>query len=424
MLQDRWKNGQGRGIRSVAAQTVVLLSIIFLFSCIARFGMGPLMPTVEQSLAIDHAGAGMVFFWTSFGYCIGLIASSMISAKISYRYTVLVSSAAVGIFIIATSMSIGLWTLSAGMTLVGVAGGLYLPSGLATITTTVTPGNWGKAFAMHETAANISLALTPMLVELLLSLMSWRGVVRLFGLATLIGCAGFAWSGRGGSQYGIAPRLASIRTTAANPSLWILILLFSLAIGANIGVYMMLPLYLVTDMGFDRNWANTVVGLSRWAGMFVVIGAGFLADRMSPQRAMAIVLALGGISTALLGAVHGPLLLAAVFLQPMSAACFFPAGFIALTRISPLTISLCMPLAFLLGAGAIPAVIGAMAKADHFAMAMVLTGLLIAGGAMLTPLVIITETKKAYEEKTGHEKTVGRQPLDNSGNTLNEGPKL
>jgi NNP family nitrate/nitrite transporter-like MFS transporter len=76
----------------------------------------------------------------------------------------------------------------------------------------------------------------------------------------------------------------------------------------------------------------------------------------------------------------------------MLAVCFFPAGFAALSMIGPpqfrnIAISMSIPGAFLIGGGAIPAGMGMMADAGHFSAAVVLTGLLIGGGSLLTLLL-------------------------------------
>jgi NNP family nitrate/nitrite transporter-like MFS transporter len=77
-----------------------------------------------------------------------------------------------------------------------------------------------------------------------------------------------------------------------------------------------------------------------------------------------------------------------VFLQPLLAVCFFPAGFAALARIGPagsrsLAVSLAIPIAFLLGGGAVPTLIGFMGDAVSFAAGIMLVGVLITVGALL-----------------------------------------
>ena len=106
------------------------------------------------------------------------------------------------------------------------------------------------------------------------------------------------------------------------------------------------------------------------------------------RKVLVTVLALTGITTILMGAASNQWVLAAVFVQPVLAVCFFPAGFAALSRIGPegssnLAVSMTIPIAFLFGGGAVPSLIGLMGDFVSFAAGIVLVGVLIAGGALL-----------------------------------------
>lgn len=95
-----------------------------------------------------------------------------------------------------------------------------------------------------------------------------------------------------------------------------------------------------------------------------------------------------GILTFLLGIVSTFWVIIVVFLQPILAVCFFPAGFSALSSISTpenrsLVISLTIPMGFILGSGAVPALIGTMADMGHFSWGFSLSGLMILTGFIL-----------------------------------------
>ncbi len=46
----------------------------------------------------------------------------------------------------------------------------------------------------------------------------------------------------------------------------------------------MLPLYLVTDHGMKRNWANTLIALSRIAAVATTLVGGWATDRIGPKQ--------------------------------------------------------------------------------------------------------------------------------------------
>jgi NNP family nitrate/nitrite transporter-like MFS transporter len=372
---------------SAVLGSVLLLTGIFFLTFVARVGLGPLMPMIEADLGMSHADAGSVFLFLSSGYCAGLLLSGFVSARINHRWTVVLATTAGGTALLGVSLGGGPAALRAGVVGLGLAAGLYLPSGIAIITALVKPAHWGKALAVHELAPNLSFAAAPLLAEGLLAWLPWRGVLAVFGLAAISGGFGFARTGRGRGVRGTPASYAAVTEALANRSLWVLAVLFSLALGASLGVYTMLPLYLVSGLGWERTAANSLVAWSRVSGLVMVFAAGWLADRLGPRRTMAMAFGAAGVLTALLGLTGGKALLGAIFLQPVFAVCFFPVGFAVLSAVSPLGVSLVIPVAIFAGAGGIPTLIGVMAEQGSFAGAMIVVGALIAGGAALTPLI-------------------------------------
>jgi NNP family nitrate/nitrite transporter-like MFS transporter len=103
---------------------------------------------------------------------------------------------------------------------------------------------------------------------------------------------------------------------------------------------------------------------------------------------MKFALIFNGIMTILLGVVPENWLLFMVFMQPMFSACFFPAGFTVLSRISSdnvrnISVSMTIFFAYLIGAGLIPAGMGILGDAGQFALAISLTGVMILAGVVL-----------------------------------------
>jgi NNP family nitrate/nitrite transporter-like MFS transporter len=361
---------------------------IFFLNFLSRIILSPLMPTVEGDLKIGHDEAGALFLLISLGYCLGLLSSGFVSSRIQHRRTILLSSIAVGGALMVVSISHNLWGIRFGLILVGMAAGLYLPSGIATVTELVRPEHWGKAIAIHELAPNLSFFLAPLLAEALLGLSSWREVLMLTGIASMAAGGVFAFFGKGGALPGETPNLGTLRTILGERSFWIMISLFSLGIGASFGVYTMMPLYLVVEKGMDRPWANTLVGLSRASTLGFSILSGWVTDRIGPKKTLWGVFMTTGIATILLGLVSGSWIILPVFAQPILATAFFPPGFAALSRvgskkIKSVAVSLTMPVGFLVGGGVIAAGIGIMGKMGSFSLGISLFGVLLFLGVLL-----------------------------------------
>jgi NNP family nitrate/nitrite transporter-like MFS transporter len=378
---------QPSSIHSQMAPLLFLVGIFFLnFLC--RIILSPLMPTVEKDLRVGHDEAGSLFFMISLGYCIGLLFSSFISSRLTHRKTILLSSIAVGGAAIFVSISHHLWMIRFGLIFMGLAGGFYLPAGIATVTELVRPEHWGKAIAVHELAPNLAFVTAPLLAEALLGVFPWRGVLMLLGMASMVSGAVYMIFGKGGGFLGEAPNVSTLRIVMKGPSFWIMMALFGLGIGASLAVYTMMPLYLVAEKGIDRTWANTSIAFSRILTLGSSIVVGWITDRIGPRKTLMGVFVASGIITILLGVVPGWWIIPTVFLQSILATSFFPPGFAALSRIGStkvknVAVSLTVPVGFLLGGGVIAAGIGIMGEMGSFSLGFILFGGILLLGFLL-----------------------------------------
>jgi NNP family nitrate/nitrite transporter-like MFS transporter len=171
-----------------------------------------------------------------------------------------------------------------------------------------------------------------------------------------------------------------------------MVLLFSLGVVGTLGLYTMLPLYLVSEHGIDRNLANTLIALSRVPSVIMAFVAGWATDRIGPRRTLMIVLLSAGLMTILLGIAPSSIIHYLVFLQPLIAVCFFPAGFAAMSlivtsKLRNIAVSLIVPLAFVAGGGLAPIFIGFIGDKGNFALGIMICGGLIAMGSFFTGLL-------------------------------------
>jgi NNP family nitrate/nitrite transporter-like MFS transporter len=205
-----------------------------------------------------------------------------------------------------------------------MAAGLYLPSAIASLTAIIPSRHWGKALAIHDIAPNLSFVAAPLVCEAALVWFSWRTVFLLTGFGALVMSPVFTGYSRGGQFRGKAPSFVSLRQLFGNWSVWVLVLLFSLGIISTMGIYTMLPLYLVSEYGMDASLANKLIALSRIPSIVIVFFGGWANDRIGPWRMIKIVLLFTGLMTFLLGIASRSLISYIIFLQPLVAACFFP----------------------------------------------------------------------------------------------------
>lgn len=358
------------------------LVLIFLVNFTGRVILSPLLPSIEKELKISHSQAGSFFFLISAGYLLGLLGSAFLASRSTHKATIVASSSGVGVALLVVCSADSLWPIRVALLAVGFAAGLYMPSAIATITSLIAQPHWGKAIAVHELAPNIAFFTAPFLAELFLHFSSWRMALGFLGAASLCLSFGYLRFGRGGEFAGESPASGAFGILARTPAFWLMIVMFGLGVGSTVGVYAMLPLYLVSERHIDSSWANTVVALSRSYGPVFGLLGGWVSDKLGPKQTMVISLVLTGIFTLLLGPAPNDWISAMVLLQPTVAVWFFPAGFAALAMITPakarnLSVGFTVPVGFLIGGGIIPTLIGVMGDAGSFARGYVLCGLLI-----------------------------------------------
>jgi NNP family nitrate/nitrite transporter-like MFS transporter len=365
-----------------------LLVAIFFVNFLARIALGPLLPVIEKDLGLGHAGAGSFFTMMAIGYAAGLFVSGYLSSRLTFRQTIALSAIAIGCAFFLVAASRKPWAIRIGLFLAGIPAGIYLPSGITTITASISPAHWGKAIAIHELAPTLAYIAAPLIVEGLLVFFPWQGVLALIGSLSLVLGFSFLRLGRGGEFRGEAPTPGNIRLLIVKPAFWIMVTLFSLAIGFSMGLYSMMTLYLVAERGIDRGLANTLVGLSRLPVLVIAPLSGWVSDRFGPKPTMTVALLFSGVMVILLGILPDRWMILILFLQPMLMVCFFPAGFTVLSRIVPagsrnLSVSLAMLISSLIGGGLIPFTLGVFGDAGAFGLAFVIIGIVILLNAFL-----------------------------------------
>jgi NNP family nitrate/nitrite transporter-like MFS transporter len=358
---------------------LLFLVLIFLVNFIGRVILSPLLPTIEKELAISHGQAGSFFFLISAGYLLGLLGSAFLASRSTHKTTIVVSSGGLGVALLVVCFASSLWPIRIGLLTIGFAAGLYMPSAIATITSLIAQPHWGKAIAVHELAPNVAFFTAPFVAELFLNFATWRMALGFLGATSICLSVGYLRFGRGGEFPGESPASGAFAVLVRTPAFWLMIVMFGLGVGSTVGVYAMLPLYLVSERHVDSTWANTVVAFSRSYGPILGLLGGWVSDKLGPKRTMVISLMFTGIFTLLLGLSPTHWLSAVVLLQPMLAVWFFPAGFAALAMITPsnarnLSVGFTVPFGFLIGGGAIPTLIGVMGDSGSFALGYMITG--------------------------------------------------
>jgi len=367
---------------------VLLLTFIFFFQFVVRQIVGPLLPAVEAEMGLRHTQGGLFVFSLGLGFFISQLGAAFFAARWGYRRCILISiwGCAVGAMVL--GLVDALPSLYGGFLLLGLCGGLYIPSAFALLTAMVRPQDWGKALATHELAPNIALIAVPFIATAAISLHSWRlAYLAVSGVLVLLGFV-HALVGTDVPDRPPPPDLRRIREIAANPDFWRLGLLLSLGVGIETGVYSMIPLFLTSEKAFALADANQLLGLSRIPAVVMVLVSGWIADRTRPALTITITLGLTGLAVIVLGIGPKYLTAPAVYLQAAASAAFFPPVLAMTSQISradnrALTFSLILAVAPAVGGGLLPAGIALAGDLGSFAAGMAGAGLLTLCGIAL-----------------------------------------
>jgi len=260
-----------------------------------------------------------------------------------------------------------------GLFFLGYGAGLYLQSGLATILALVSPSYVARGMSVHELAPNLGFVVAPLVCTTILLYYSYHVV--LYSLGALLICVAGIYMVRGynGVMQTKGMDRKSMGAVLKMGPFWQMVVLLSLAICSTLGLYSMLPLYLITEHAMEKEAANTLVAFSRISSVFMPLVGGWMGDRIGNGKVLRYILFTAGILTIPMGLLSGIPLLVFVVLQPMVAVCFFPSAFAVLSHLGGsaargTAVALCVPVSFLLGGGVLPMCIGFMG--DSFSLAV------------------------------------------------------
>lgn len=371
-----------RPFNSVAG-TVTFLTLLFFLAFLSRFIFSPLLPVVTEDGWLSSGQAGSLFFVGAIGMLVGSWSAGFISARITHRGSLFLSVFGAGAVLILAYFAGSVWYLRGVFIALGFFAGIQGPSSVATITAMVKPEDWGKALSVQQLGPPLSLVASGLFAAALLIWFSWQtSLLWVAGLCILLGLFFIAFRGVGGFP-GDPPHPTLVGPILRLHSFWVMILLFACGMGAQVGIFTMLPLYLTQERGMAIGQANTFLGLANIAPLVMVFIAGWVTDRIGEKRAITLYLFVAGIAAFFSGLLSGVAMQVSIVLLSAFAVGFFPPAFKALSHIvqptyRSLATALCTPVAFILGGGLLPTGLGFIGESYSFAAGLMLAGAVIA----------------------------------------------
>jgi NNP family nitrate/nitrite transporter-like MFS transporter len=297
---------------------------------LVRTILGPILPLIEDEFSINHSEATILVSCLALGATSVLFASGVFGGRLGYKRSALLCLAVSFVVFLLIPHARAFFHLAGLILVLGAATGAYFPCVIPLVTEHYEPAIWGRALAIQDTGASLSLFGAPLLTILLLKIVSWRQFYYVFAAAYFVSGVLFLLyanevkvTGKFKSYFG---------DMFKNPSLWVLAALWTIATGASMGMYQVIPLYLAKELSFDTQYANAIFGLSRLGGVIFGVVLGFAADRFDLKKSMFAVIFLTGICTMFMGQRNLIVVQVALFLQGTVTVGFFSVGLVAISR--------------------------------------------------------------------------------------------
>jgi len=352
-----------------------------------RTVLSPLLPIFEKELQISHALAGSIFLFMAVGYTSSLLVSNWITPRIGFKKSIAVGFVVLIGALISLVFTRTYWGLGAVAFVLGFGGGLYLPCALPLLTSTIHPDKWGKAIAFHETAATFSILVIPLLAAAALRFLDWTVlIVVLSGLCLVVTIVFLV---RSPDLRPKEEEKSPFSRVLRRKDFWIMATLWGFAAAGGLGLYNLIPLFLVNEKGLSIDLANSIFGVSRIGGLVVTFLAGFLIDRFGVKSVLLLSLLGSGLSiTGIALADSFPLLVAMLAFQATFMPVFFPAGLVTISKLTAFGdrsafAGATVAIGVVFGTGIAPTLLGTVADIWSFQAGMLVQGLLTIGVCLL-----------------------------------------
>lgn len=319
-----------QSLRGKALFFLTLTWFLWFMNVAMRTILSPILPILEDEFGVVHAQAASIFTFIAFGYGTSVSFSGIAASKFGCKKGVIFSFfIAMFVYFIFPMVKHFYLFYPLGF-LLGIAAGMYLPSIIPMITEYFEERLWGKAISIHESAASLAIFGAPFIALFMLSLFPWRAIFTLFGIVFIVCMIIFQVTTK--EVKVVAGKKSYLRDLLRSGDLWLMAIIWIFAAGGNLGLYFILPLYLVKELGMDVGTANTIFGISRLGGVVVGISAGFLVDRFSLKKTMFLLSSLSGLFAMLLTTQHMSVMKLFLFLQSSVNIGYFPVALVSIQR--------------------------------------------------------------------------------------------
>ncbi len=300
-----------RWSRRIAWTSAVIHGLVHASVLMLPTLLGDLQRAFKVSLLDVLAAANLMYL--AFG--LAAIPAGYLSDRVGSRRMLTFAATGCGIALVVISLATHFAVLAIGLVLLGLAAGVYHPSGLSLLSRGVASGERGRAIGIHGVGGNFGEALAPAWAALFAAQFGWR-----YGFAAAavlaLACVALTFTlpednrvarardtrTFAGTFIGFAQTLRSF--WRSRPLRWLLLSMMASGFVYR-GVLTFLPLHLTSQRSGSTFGASYLTSLVLIAGIIAQRFGGELADRLPRERLFLAEVALFIPVLALLGLTSG-----------------------------------------------------------------------------------------------------------------------
>jgi MFS family permease len=185
-------------MRGLSASNTVLtiICLMYLVLYVDRVNISTAAPLIKADLKLSNTELGLAFSAFAYPYALFQLIGGYFGDKFGARLTLFVSGLIVTAATAVTGAVGGLSSLFAARIALGIGEGATFPTATRAMAVWVPERNWGFAQGITHSSARIGNAVTPPLIALLVSLVSWRGAFVVLAALSLIWVLIWWWNFR------------------------------------------------------------------------------------------------------------------------------------------------------------------------------------------------------------------------------------
>jgi NNP family nitrate/nitrite transporter-like MFS transporter len=362
----------------------LLLLFIFWFfwftNMVVRLSFAPVLPLIEDEFLITHAKASSIFIFMSMGYAMSMFLSGFYAGRFGYKRSIILSLAATSLLLFLIPFVKVFSLLYVFNFIMGASVGFYLPAVLPLITEYFAERHWARAIAIHDSGAPTGIFCCPLIALFFLQFFGWRGTFQVLAAIVLLNAVMCCFIGH--EVKVIRSEKSAFGGLFRMRSLWVMMILFILGTGVNLGIFGIMPLYLTKELSLSIEYANHIVGLSRLGAIGVAVSVTFFVHRIDLIKALFVILLAAGILTVFLGVAPTGYTGILLFLQAVVITEFFPLALVCAAKLftretRSLATGVIVAFGILFGGGAVPYLLGLSGDLVSFRLGILLLGVLV-----------------------------------------------